>query len=880
MIMENISKYKLSKELKDILNDAYSHARENSLCEISLESIEYFLLLKYLSGNGESKILNKMLYLDLDEEKRADLLKLSTSELDESDKYITRQEKKLASKLFSKDAIMLSDIVSKVLDRITAAKDFFKEVRPETLDLSIETEEFFNSMLFEKNILNTFMQSIGITTMKLLIEKGESIGLSESSIRDSFDTFMNSTGTEFPGIENSKDEDKDSEDDAAKFEKAGEKAAMSPRKADPNSTTPTVDQFGVDMTWNAESGKYDPVIGRDKEISQIIEILSCRKKCNAILLGEAGAGKSALVEGLAQKIVSGDVPRDLKGKRLVSISTTDLTAGTQYRGQLEERVMNLCKELAENKNIIIFLDEFHSATSENSTSIADMLKPSLSRGEITVIAATTLEEYKKYVEKDGALKRRFQKVTVSEPNQEETYKILKGLAKRYSEFHHVRYPDQVLRACAEYSERYMYDRRSPDRAIDLLDTSGALTKLSCPESTSELDRLEKRREEIKDLKIKALDSGDFDKAKELREEGISVDKEIVDFKKKLSSGKSSWPEVTIEKVAEVISKISGVSVDKIVTPEMDKIRGMKDDLKKVVIGQDEAIDSVVRVLSKSFLGLRNENRPVASLLFTGPSGVGKTLIAEKIAETIYGDKKALIRIDGGEYAQSHSVTKLVGSTASFVGYGDRAVLDQVRDRPQCVVLFDEIEKVNQEILNTIFLNMMDNGMIKLANGNDVSFRNAIIIYTSNEGTKDLELKGSGIGFGEPSKDTKKAADKSTVMKAIEKKFRPEFRGRLTGITVFNSLGEPEMMKIFDLELAKFKERLKKKGYSLKVGKKLKEKIVKDTDLRYGARDLTKGIGKMIEDNIIEEMINPSTDISGKKKISVDLEDDKVKVVFE
>ena len=313
---------------------------------------------------------------------------------------------------------------------------------------------------------------------------------------------------------------------------------------------------------------------------------------------------------------------------------------------------------------------------------------------------------------------------------------------------------------------------------------------------------------------------------------------------------------------------------------MDKIRGMRDDLKKVVIGQDEAIDSVVRVLSKSFLGLRNENRPVASLLFTGPSGVGKTLIAEKIAETVYGDKKALLRIDMGEYAQSHSVTKLLGSTASFVGYGDRAVFDQVRDRGQIVCLFDEIEKCNQEIINTIFLNIMDNGMIKLANGNDVSFRNAIIIFTSNEGTKDLELKGNGIGFGEPTKEAKRDMDKSTVMKALEKKFRPEFRGRLTGITVFNSLGEPEMMKIFDLELAKFKERLKKKGYSLKVGKKLKEKIVKETDLRYGARDLTKGIGKYIEDEIVERMIDSSVDISGKKKISADLgEDNKVVIDF-
>ena len=872
------NKYKLSQELKDVMDLAFDHAKDNNLGEISLVSVEYYLILKYITKCGVGELINE-LFKGLSNDDRSKLLSVIVDALSEADKYCPHQDNSgISDKIFDKDHIIISDDLSRVMDRILAARDMLKDLKPDTPDTDISSEEFFNAMLFEKNTINQYMKDyLGITNMEILKKKGELLGVFPKSDTTSADPISVLPKKEAPKA--SKD-DGDEDDDATRFEKAGEKAAMSPRKADPNSTTPTLDQFGIDMTWNAKEGRYDPVIGRDKEISQIIEILSCRKKCNAILLGEAGAGKTALVEGLSQKIASGDVPRDLKDKRVVSVSTTDLTAGTQYRGQLEERVMNLCKELAQARNVILYLDEFHSATSENSTSIADMLKPSLSRGEITVIASTTLDEFKRYIEKDGALKRRFQKVLVTEPNAEETYKILKGIVKKYQDFHHVRYSDAAIRACVEYSERYMYDRKSPDRAIDLLDTSGALTKLSNPEKMEELEKLEKEREDIKAAKVKALDDSDFEEAKRLREVGLDVDKKIADAKKKMSSGKASWPEVTVENVAAVISKISGVAVDKIIQPEMEKIRSMRDDLKKVVIGQDEAIDSVVKVLSKSFLGLRNENRPVASLLFTGPSGVGKTLIAEKIAETIYGDKKALIRIDGGEYAQSHSVTKLVGSTASFVGYGDKAVLDQVRDRGSVVVLIDEVEKMNQEIINTIFLNMMDTGMVKMANGTDVSFRNAIIVFTSNEGTKDLELKGAGIGFIEPGKAERKKIDKSTVMKALEKKFRPEFRGRLTGITVFNSLGEPEMMKIFDLELAKFKERLKKKGYSLKVGKKLKEKIVKDTDTRYGARDLAKGIGTMIEDKIVETMLNPDIDLE-KKKISVDLgESDEVSVSFE
>ena len=854
-----------SLELNEIIQEAEERAIKNSLEVISLESVQKLIIDRYLNDSGKDEYLQKLFETKVgnDSQKKEYLFSVATSALSKADAKSPR-----IMYYGTENKPRFSDDLSRILERVAVTNDIVMgAVGSASAGCKVDTATFYIAMFLEKTDVTSALKTMGLDGAAFLeIKAGDFMKNLDSGID------MDSTP------EDKKSSDDDSEE--ARFESAGRKEAISTRKPKANSTTPTIDEFGIDMTENAADGKYDPVIGRDKEVSQIIEILSCRKKCNAILLGEAGTGKSALVEGLAQRIANGNVPRDLKNKKIVSISTTDLTAGTQYRGQLEERVMNLCNELRDNREYIIYLDEFHSATSENSTSIADMLKPSLSRGEITVIASTTLDEYKKYIEKDGALKRRFQKVFISEPNREETYKILKGLAKKYQEFHHVRYTDEALHACAEYSERYMYDRKSPDRAIDVMDTAGAQTKLSNPGNTEELDRLEKERDEVTKKKIKAIDKSDFSEAKAQRDEETRLNKEIEALKKKAATADSkTWPEVTIECVASVISKISGVAVDKIITPEMDKIRGMRDELKKSVIGQDEAIDSVVKVLSKSFLGLRNENRPVASLLFTGPSGVGKTLIAEKIAETVFGSKDAMLRVDCGELSQEASITKLIGASASYVGYNDTALLEKVRDRSQILVLFDEIEKCNQNTINTIFLNMMDNGMIKLANGKDVSFRDAIIIFTSNEGTKDLELKGNGIGFGEPSKEERRTSDKATVMKALEKKFRPEFRGRLTGVTVFNSLGEPEMMKIFDLELNKFKERLKRKGYSLTVGKELKKYIVSKTDTRYGARDLTKGIGTYIEDKIVERLLDPTTDLT-KKKIKANLVSDEVEITLE
>ena len=867
----NIKQVQLSEELNRIMGKAEDRSKALNLAEIPLETVQYLLIETYLSNSELEESSLSELFMEAKKEKSSEVI------LSVCRNFMIDAEKQTPRTTLSDSNVDFDKKIERIIERANKTAEITRAaVGDDDICTEIRTATFFVAMFLEESTINDYLQAINATSLRLLEIKEHE--LSETSGISGILDILKKGASSMPGPESKKP--KDDSDEDAKFENAGKRDAISTRKPKVDSTTPTIDEFGVDMTEKAEKGEYDPVIGRDKEISQIIEILSCRKKCNAILLGEAGTGKSALVEGLAQKIAAGDVPRELKNRKIVSISTTDLTAGTQYRGQLEERVMNLCNELRDHREFIIFLDEFHSATSENSTSIADMLKPSLSRGEITVIASTTIQEYKKYIESDGALKRRFQKVMISEPNVDETYKILKGLAKKYQEFHHVRYSDAVLKACAEYSERYMYDRKSPDRAIDIMDTAGALTKLANPSNTDELDRLEKVKKEATEKKIKAIDRSDFSEAKAQRDEENRLEAEIAALKKKeAKSSPKTWPEVTIENVASVISKISGVSVDKIVTPEMEKIRNMGGELSKSVIGQDEAINSVVKSLSKSFLGLRDEEKPIASFLFVGPTGVGKTLLAKKIAEEVFGSEKKLLRIDGGELSQEHMVTKLIGATASYVGYNDSPLLDQAREISSGVLLVDEFEKIHEKITSSIFLNILDTGMIKMSNGVEVSFKNFIILFTSNEGTKDLELKGNGIGFGEKTAGEKRSMEVSTVMKAVEKRFRPETRGRLSGIIVFNELNKENMSKIFELELDKFKTRLKSRGYTLKVGKALKEKIVNEAVSKYGARGLSKEIGKNIEDKVVEAFLDSGIDI-GKKKIKADLVSDKVEITFE
>ena len=646
---------------------------------------------------------------------------------------------------------------------------------------------------------------------------------------------------------------------ASEFEKAGQATDIHTRSVDPNSSTPALDEFGIDMTKLAKEGKYDAVIGREKEAKQIIEILCCRKKNNAMVIGKAGTGKTALIEYLAQLISSGNVPSELKGKRIISLSSTTLTAGTIYRGQLEQRVKDICDEVAKSPDIIIFIDEFHSAVSGGSDDIAQMLKPSLSRGELTLIAGTTYDEYKKFIEKDSALKRRFQKVYIEEPEREETFLILQGLRDKYSEYHNVEYSDDVLRACVEWSEKYLYDRNSPDRAIDLMDVSGSRAKLDRPSDSSKITALEEKIEKSKAKKTDLVKKEKYEEAEKERQKQKELEAKLEEIK--ASRKRTS---VELSDVARVVSELVNIPMEKIMDPDIEKLRSMSGLLKDRIIGQDESIEAVTKLLSKQFLGLRDENIP-PSLYISGGTGTGKTYLAEEIAKTIFGTEKAMLRIDCGELSQPHTVTKLIGAPPSYVGFGEVALFDKVRERPQQLILVDEADKLCDEILNTIFLNILTTGFITLSNGIEVSFKDCIFIFTSNDGTRDLEAHGKGIGFG---LEDKKAMTKEIVMKAIKRRIRPEVINRFSGIIIFNSLGVEEMKKIYVLELKKLENRLQKKGLSLSVSDSIRDKIISELDLNYGARDLSRGIAKWVEDPICDKILEES--VAKKNKVEVSL----------
>ncbi len=692
-------------------------------------------------------------------------------------------------------------------------------------------------------------------------------GFTSTSTEDTPETFYkklkNKKTSNKKNVEEPRKKLFDGEDNDELFEKAGAEGKLVEDKdyystRPKNTSIPTLDQYGTNLNKSVVDGKIDPVIGRDKEIDQVIEILCCRRKSSAMLIGEPGCGKTAIVEGLATKLVNNDVPDCLKGKILYTVSTADLTAGTMYRGQLEERLQSIIKELKVAKDIILYIDEFHQTSGEEkSTSIADFLKPALSRGEISLIASTTTTEYKKYVEKDGALKRRFQKVIIKEPTKEETLVILQKLAKYYSEFHKVSYSDEVIKSCVELSDKYIYDRSFPDKAIDVMDISGSFAKL---DKNPEREKVISEIESLENEKIALVCNLEFKKASKVGKKEESLKEKQKDF--------LGNPSVTINNVASVISKFTNIPVDEILNPEIDKLRKMKQNISSKIIGQEEAIKVATTSLSKSFLGLRDENKPIAALMFIGPTGVGKTLLCEEICKTIYGDPKALIRIDCGEYTQSHTVTKLIGAPASYVGYGEPGILDQVRERPHSLILFDEIEKMHKDIINTIFLNILSTGFIKMSNGVEVSFRNSIIVFTGNVGTKELQLKGNGIGFGELNSKEKSKRNTDVIMKALKDEFRPEFINRLTNITVFNELEKEDMSKIFELELNKLKARLAIRNFKLEVSDKLKEYIIDKVDTKYGARDLSRGISANIEDKICEFMLEKSC--GNKTNFSLDL----------
>lgn len=668
------------------------------------------------------------------------------------------------------------------------------------------------------------------------------------------------------------------EDD--EFEAWGQGEGVNINDVDEDSTTPTLDSFSRDMTKEAKDNNYDPVIGREDVVDSIIEILSKRRKPNVSITGKAGIGKSAIVERLAQRIAAGDVPEALQDKRICSLNLNDLVAGTKFRGEYEERLKNIIKEVCNDKSVIIYIDELHNLVGNGSNSgngdAANILKPYLARGEFQCIGSTTDEEYRKYIEKDAALNRRFTQVSVKEPSAQETVKILKGVCKKYEEFHHVKIGKDVIDTCVEWSQRYVKDKNQPDKAVEVMDMSGAIVKLRQTVDRTKQKELEEKLTSITDAKIKEAMNTNFDEAEKIQAEESStkdeLNKELGRINKELSDRKN-WPTITVEDVAEAVGKISKVPVDAIRKTDREKLKEMKNTLETRVIGQQEAIDTVTNVINQNVLGLRADHkRPLGSFLLVGPSGVGKSLICKELATTFYGSEDSLIRIDGNTLKDDTSVNSLIGVGAGYVGFDSEPQLLQVKRKPNSVLLIDEVEKMSPKIFD-IFLTILDEGKIKLADATtEVDFSSCVIIFTGNIGTK--ELAGDvNIGFNTPNREEKKKRNEAIVQAAIKRTFRPEFIGRLSSIVIFNELGDTELKKILELELGKIKKQFTKTKLSLKVSAKFKDHIVKSCDPKYGARDLRR----LLEKNLITQVSQYMIENTEATKFNVDYDGNNVVV---
>lgn len=668
------------------------------------------------------------------------------------------------------------------------------------------------------------------------------------------------------------------EDD--EFEAWGQGEGVNINDVDEDSTTPTLDSFSRDMTKEAKDNNYDPVIGREDVVDSIIEILSKRRKPNVSITGKAGIGKSAIVERLAQRIAAGDVPEALQDKRICSLNLNDLVAGTKFRGEYEERLKNIIKEVCNDKSVIIYIDELHNLVGNGSNSgngdAANILKPYLARGEFQCIGSTTDEEYRKYIEKDAALNRRFTQVSVKEPSAQETVKILKGVCKKYEEFHHVKIGKDVIDTCVEWSQRYVKDKNQPDKAVEVMDMAGAIVKLRQTVDRTKQKELEEKLTSITDAKIKEAMNTNFDEAEKIQAEESSakneLDKELGRINKELCDRKN-WPTITVDDVAEAVGKISKVPVDAIRKTDREKLKEMKNTLETRVIGQQEAIDTVTNVINQNVLGLRADHRrPLGSFLMVGPSGVGKSLICKELATTFYGSDDSLIRIDGNTLKDDTSVNSLIGVGAGYVGFDSEPQLLQVKRKPNSVLLIDEVEKMSPKIFD-IFLTILDEGKIKLADATtEVDFSSCVIIFTGNIGTK--ELAGDvNIGFNTPNREEKKKRNEAIVQAAIKRTFRPEFIGRLSSIVIFNELGDTELKKILELELGKIKKQFTKTKLSLKVSAKFKDHIVKSCDPKYGARDLRR----LLEKNLITQVSQYMIENTEATKFNVDYDGNNVVV---
>lgn len=641
----------------------------------------------------------------------------------------------------------------------------------------------------------------------------------------------------------------------------GEESFSSQRKADPKSKTPVLDNFGRDLTKMAEAGRLDPIVGREKEIERVSQILSRRKKNNPILIGEPGVGKSAIAEGLAIRIVERKVSRVLFNKRIVSLDLASLVAGTKYRGQFEERMKAVMQEIEKNPDVILFIDEIHTIIgaggASGSLDASNMFKPALARGEMQAIGATTLDEFRQHIEKDGALERRFQKVLVEPTSKEETFQILNNIKERYEDHHSVRFTKEALDACVSLTERYITDRHLPDKAIDAMDEVGSRVHLTNINVPQEILDIEQKIEDLKDQKNEVIKSQQYEKAAELRDSERKLQEELEVAKNKWEEeSKENRVEVTEEHVAEVVSMMSGVPVTRISESETGRLAVMSDEIKGRVIGQDEAVQKVVKAIQRNRAGLKDPNKPIGSFFFLGPTGVGKTQLAKVLARHLFESEDSLIRIDMSEYMEKFSISRLVGAPPGYVGYEEGGQLtEKVRRKPYSIVLLDEIEKAHPDVFN-LLLQALDDGHMTDGLGRKIDFKNTILIMTSNIGARQLQDFGTGVGFGTKAKvDQADDAAKMIVQNALRKAFSPEFLNRVDDMIMFNSLKREDIHQIIDLELDLLYGRLNDLGYTIEMTEKAKDYIVeRGYDEKFGARPLKRAIQKLIEDPLAEEIV--------------------------
>jgi ATP-dependent Clp protease ATP-binding subunit ClpC len=674
------------------------------------------------------------------------------------------------------------------------------------------------------------------------------------------------------------------DDDDDSFSTSKKNVPKSGNQGNKSSDTPVIDSFGTDLTKAAEENRLDPIVGREKEIERLAQILSRRKKNNPVLIGEPGVGKSAIVEGLASRIVQRKVSRILFDKRVINLDMASIVAGTKYRGQFEERIKAILNELSKNQNIILFIDEIHTIVgaggAAGSMDAANMLKPALARGEIQCIGATTLDEYRKNIEKDGALERRFQKIIVDPTTAEETHQILENIKPKYEDHHNVIYTPEAIDMCVKLTDRYISDRNFPDKAIDALDEAGSRTHISNIIVPKAIEELEAQIEETKQNKLQAVKSQNFELAAGYRDQ----ERQLL---LKLEASKAKWEEelqenrqiVDGDKVTEVVAMISGVPVQRIAKAENQKLLEMEEILKAKVVGQDEAVRKIVKAIQRNRIGLKDPNKPIGSFMFLGPTGVGKTHLAKKLAEYLFDSPDTLIRIDMSEYMEKFTVSRLIGAPPGYVGYEEGGQLtEKVRRKPYSVVLLDEIEKAHPDVFN-LLLQIMDEGRLTDSLGRRIDFKNTILIMTSNVGTRQLKDFGKGIGFNSSSMATDdKEFSRGVIQKALNRAFAPEFLNRVDDIIMFDQLDKDAIYKIIDIELKGFYKRVENLAYKLDLTNKAKEFIAsKGYDVQFGARPLKRAIQKYLEDELAELIIKST--IKEGDAITVDFDQENQKIFF-